>query len=122
MPGTYLKDGWSHANRNSRAAKEYLIENFGNLVSAGDIYFNRKNNTWHVKIVVKTPKRIISVSEIIFDSKGDICEVPTKETLLHILKTRLSEEKERVILKVHAKDLTEIKQVVKDVQALCELN
>jgi hypothetical protein len=99
-------------------AKEYLIENFGNLVSSGDIYFNRKNNTWHVKIVVKTPKGIIPVSEVIFDSKGNIIEVPTKDTLLRILKTRLNEETERVILTVHAKDLKEIKRVVKDVQVL----
>ena len=100
------------------AAKEYLIENFGNFVSAGDIYFNRENNTWYVKIVVKTPKGIIPVGAVIFDSKGDIIDVPTKETLLQILKTRLTEEKERVILKVDAKDLTEIKRVVKDVQVL----
>jgi hypothetical protein len=100
------------------AAKEYLMENVGNLVSAGDIYFNRANNTWYVKIVVKTPKGIIPVSEVIFNSKGDMIDVPTKETLLHILKTRLTEEKESVILKVHAKDLTAIKRVVKDVHVL----
>ena len=100
------------------AAKGYLIENFGNLVSVGEIYFNGKNNTWNVKIIVKTPKGIIPVGEVVFDSKGDIIEVPTKETLLSILKTKLNEEKERVILKVHAKDLTEIKRVVKDVQVL----
>jgi hypothetical protein len=51
------------------------------------------------------------VSEVIFNSKGDMIDVPTKETLLHILKTRLTEEKESVILKVHAKDLTAIKRV-----------
>ena len=100
------------------AAKGYLIENFGNLASAGDIYFNGKNNTWNVKIIVKTPKGIIPVGEVVFDSKGDIIEVPTKETLLSILKTKLNEEKERVIIKVHAKDLPEIKRVVKDVQVL----
>jgi hypothetical protein len=73
------------------------------------------------KIVVKTPKGIIPVSEVIFDSNGDIIEVPTKDTLLHILKTRLNEETERVILKVHAKDLMEIKRVVKDVQVLLDM-
>jgi hypothetical protein len=111
-------DGSMQAEKILEAAKEYLIENFGNLVSAGDIYFNRKNNTWYVKIVVKTPKGIIPVSDVLFDSNGDIIEVPTKDTLLHILKTRLNEETERVILKVHAKDLMEIKRVVKDVQVL----
>ena len=81
-------------------------------------YFNRANNTWYVKIVVKTPKGIIPVGEVLFNSKGDIIDVPTKEALLHILKTRLTDEKESVILKVHAKDLTAIKRVVKDVHVL----
>jgi len=37
-------------------------------------YFNRANNTWYVKIVVKTPKGIIPVSEVIFNSKGDMID------------------------------------------------
>ncbi len=51
---------------------------------------NEWRHTWNVKIVVKTPKGIIPVGEVVFDSKGDIIEVPTKETLLSILKTKLT--------------------------------
>lgn len=100
------------------AAKEYLIENFGNLVSPGEIYFNQSRNTWNVQILVKTPKGIIPVGEVIFNLEGDIIEVPTKEVLLSILKTMLDEKKERMIPKVHSKDLTRIKRVVRDVQVI----
>gem|GEM_PF-6946697 len=56
----------------------------------GEIGVNEWRHTWNVKIVVKTPKGIIPVGEVVFDSKGDIIEVPTKETLLSILKTKLT--------------------------------
>jgi hypothetical protein len=98
------------------SAKEYLIENFGNLVSAGEVYFDKKNSMWNVKIVAKTPQGIIPVGELMFDSNGDLIEVPTKETLLNIMKMKFNEE--RVIIKVHAKDLPEIRKVVKDVRVL----
>jgi hypothetical protein len=100
------------------SAKEYLIENFGNLVSAGEVYFDKRNNTWNVKIAAKTPHGIIPVGELLFDFNGNLIEAPTKETLLSILKTKLNEERERVIIKVHAKDLPEIRRVVKDVHVL----
>lgn len=99
------------------SAREYLIENFGNLISAGEIYFDKRKNTWNVKIIAKTPKGTMPVGEILLDSKGNIIEVPAKETLLNILKTRLTEE-EGIIIKVDAKDLSEIKKVVKDIHAL----
>jgi len=97
-------------------AKEYLIENFGNLVSAGEVYFDKKNGIWNVKIIAKTPQGIIPVGELLFDFNGNLIDVPTKESLLNILKTKLNEE--RVIIKVHAKDLPEIRKVVKDVHVL----
>jgi len=98
------------------SAKEYLIENFGNLVSAGEVYFDKKNGRWNVKIIAKTPRGIIPVGELLFDFNGNLIDVPTKESLLNILKTKLNEEK--VIIKVHAKDLPEIRKVVKDVHVL----
>jgi len=41
-----------------------------------------------------------------------------KETLLNILRIRLSKEKEKVIIKVPAEDLPEIKRVAKDILVL----
>jgi len=99
-------------------ARGYLIENFGNLTSIGGVYFDKKNDTWRVKIVVKTNRGIIPVGELVFDTNGDIVEVPSKETLLNILRNRLSEEKEKVIIKVPTEDLPEIKRVAKDILVL----
>ena len=76
----------------------------------------KKNSMWNVKIVAKTPQGIFPVGELLFDSNGNLIEVPTKETVLNILKMKLNEE--RVIIKVHAKDLPEIRKVVKDVRVL----
>ena len=50
-------------------AKGYLIENFGNLTSIGYIS-TKKNDTWRVKIVVKTNRGIIPVGELVFDTKS----------------------------------------------------
>lgn len=100
------------------AAKEYLIENFGNQASPGRIYFNENGNTWNVEILVKTPKGIIPVGEAVFNLKGDMIEVPTKEALLSVLKTRLNERKERILPKVHSKDLMRVKRVVRDVPVI----
>lgn len=100
------------------SAREYLIENIGNLVSVGEVYFDKKDNTWNVKILAKSPRGIIPVGEMIFDFNGNMIEVPTKETLLNILKTKLNEEKESIIIRVNPKDLLEIKRVVKDVHVL----
>lgn len=57
---------WNHKNKKGvgihkeihDAAKEYLIENIGELVSAGDIYYDAQQNTWNVKILAKTPHGI----------------------------------------------------------------
>jgi len=99
-------------------AKGYLVENYGNLTSTGRVYFNKKDNTWSVKIIVRSNKGIIPVGELVFDTNGNIIEVPTKETLLNILRIRLSKEKEKVIIKVPAEDLPEIKRVAKDILVL----
>lgn len=97
-------------------AREYLIENFGNLVSAGDIYFDKEKGTWNVKIISKTPSGILALGEISFDSEGNVINVPTKETLLKVLKTKL--EGDRVIINVSAKDLPKVERVVKDVRVV----
>jgi len=41
-------------------AKDYLIENIGELVSAGDVYFDARQSTWNVKILAKTPHGILN--------------------------------------------------------------
>ncbi|MFQ6057082.1 MAG: hypothetical protein ACE5J9_06170 [Methanosarcinales archaeon] len=35
-------------------AKQYLIENIGNLISAGDVYYDAMHNTWNAKIAGRT--------------------------------------------------------------------
>lgn len=67
-------------------AKEYLIENIGELVSAGDVYYDSGQNTWNVKILVKTPHSILILGEMRLDGNKNIVDVPSKENLLSILK------------------------------------
>lgn len=97
-------------------AKEYLIENFGNLVSAGDIYFDKGNESWNVKILSKTPRGILILGEIRLNPKGDIIDVPTRESLLKILKAKLEEN--RIIINVSAKDLPKVEQIAKDIRVI----
>jgi hypothetical protein len=72
-------------------AKEYLIENIGELVSAGDVYYDARQNTWNVKILAKTPHGLLILGEMHLDKNKNIVEVPAKETLLKILKNKLQE-------------------------------
>ena len=91
-------------------AKEYLIENIGELVSADDVYFDAQQNTWNVKIIAKTPHGILILGEMRFDQNKNIVDVPTKETLLNILKSKLQEE--RVLIDVPRSDLARIKNMI----------
>jgi len=91
-------------------AKEYLIENIGELVSADDIYFDAQQNTWNVKIIAKTPHGMLILGEMHLDRNKKIVDVPTKETLLNILKSKLQEE--RVLIDVPRSDLARIKNMV----------
>jgi len=95
-------------------AKEYLIENIGELVSADDVYFDAQQNTWNVKIIAKTPHGILILGEMRFDQNKNIVDVPTKETLLNILKSRLQEE--RVLIDVPRSDLARIKNMIRSVR------
>ncbi|VVB86034.1 Uncharacterised protein [uncultured archaeon] len=81
-----------------KTAKEYLIENIGELVSAGDVYYDAQQNTWNVKILAKTPHGILILGEIRIDENKNIVDVPTKETLLCILKAKLHDD--RVLIDV----------------------
>ena len=67
-------------------AKEYLIENIGELVSAGDVYYDAGQSTWNVKILAKTPQGILILGEMRLDENRNIIDVPSKKTLLSILK------------------------------------
>src|SRR5659263_525721 len=95
-------------------AREYLIENIGELVSADDVYFDAQQNTWNVKIIAKTPHGILILGEMRFDQNKNIGDVPTKETLLNILKSRLQEE--RVLIDVPRSDLARIKNMIRSVR------
>jgi len=75
------------------AAKEYLIENFGELVSAGDIYYDAQQNTWNVKILAKTPHGIFIIGEMSLDKNKKIVDVPSKKILLDILKAKLQDNR-----------------------------
>jgi hypothetical protein len=91
-------------------AKEYLIENIGELVSADDVYFDAQQNTWNVKIIAKTPHGMLILGEMHLNKNKKIVDVPTKETLLNILKSKLQEE--RVLIDVPRSDLARIKDMI----------
>jgi hypothetical protein len=95
-------------------AKEYLIENIGELVSAEDVYFDAKQNIWNVKIIAKTPHGMLILGEMHLDKNKKIVDVPTKETLLNILKSKLREE--RVLIDVSRTDLARIKSMIHGVR------
>ena len=73
-------------------AKEYLIENIGELVSAGDVYYDAQQNTWNVKIIAKTPHGILILGEMRLDRNNNVIDMPEKETLLAILKEMLRDQ------------------------------
>lgn len=95
-------------------AKEYLIENIGELVSAGDVYYDAQQNTWNVKIIAKTPHGVLILGEMHLDAKKNIVDVPTKETLLNILKAKLQED--RVLVDVPRAELSRIKSIIRGVR------
>ena len=94
-------------------AREYLIENMGNQISAGDVYYDNSTKTWNVKIISKTPHGILIVGEIHLDDDKTIVYVTPNEQVLKILRSKLKEE--RVLIDVPATALARIKATVPDV-------
>ena len=74
-------------------AKEYLVENIGELISAGDVYYDAQQSTWNVKILAKTPHGIFILGEIRLDENKNVVDVPSKEILLSILKNKLQDDR-----------------------------
>jgi hypothetical protein len=95
-------------------AKEYLLENIGELVSAGDVYYDAQQSTWNVKIIAKTPHGILILGEMRLDQNNNIVDVPEKETLLGILKAKLQED--RVLVDVPRAELQRIKSMIRGVR------
>ncbi len=95
-------------------AKEYLIENIGELVSAGDVYYDAQQNTWNVKIIAKTPHGILILGEMRLDRNNNIVDVPEKEILLGILKAKLQED--HVLVDVPRAELQRIKSMIRGVR------
>ncbi|HEY9205133.1 MAG TPA: hypothetical protein VIO58_04355 [Candidatus Methanoperedens sp.] len=95
-------------------AKEYLIENIGELVSAGDVYYDAQQSTWNVKILAKTPHGIFILGEMRLDQNKNIVDIPTKETLLTILKNKLQED--RVLIDVPRTELSRVKKMISGVR------
>lgn len=95
-------------------AKEYLIENIGELVSSGDIYYDAQQNTWNVKILAKTPNGIFILGEMRIDTNRKIVDVPSKKTLLNILKAKLQED--RVLIDIPRAELSRIKNMIPGVR------
>ncbi len=95
-------------------AKEYLIENIGELVSAGDVYYDARQRTWNVKILAKTPQGILILGEMRLDKNKNIVDVPSKEILLCVLKTRLFDD--RVLIEVPRAELSRIKNMISSVR------
>ena len=94
-------------------AREYLIENIGNQVSAGDVYYDNSTKTWNVKIISKTPHGILIVGEMHLDDEKTIVYITLGERMLKILRSKLKEE--RVLIDVPANALARIKETVPDV-------
>jgi hypothetical protein len=94
-------------------AQEFLIENIGNQVSAGDVYYDNSTKTWNVKIISKTPHGILIVGEMHIDDEKTIVYVTPGEQMLKILRSKLKEE--RVLIDVPADALARIKETVPDV-------
>jgi hypothetical protein len=94
-------------------AHEYLIDNIGNQVSAGDVYYDNSTKTWNVKIISKTPHGILIVGELRLDDEKTIVYVTPGEQVLKILRSKLKEE--RVLIDVPADALARIKKTVPDV-------
>ena len=92
------------------AAKEYLIENIGELVTAGDIYYDAQQNTWNVKILAKTPQGIFILGEMRLDKNKKIVDVPSKKVLLNILEAKLQED--LVLIEVPRTELSRIKNLI----------
>ncbi|HJH28385.1 MAG TPA: hypothetical protein C5S51_01625 [Methanosarcinaceae archaeon] len=94
-------------------SQEYLIENMGNQVSAGDVYYDNSTKTWNVKIISKTPHGILIVGEMSLDDEKTIVYVTPGAQVLKILRSKLKEE--RVLIDVPANALARIKETVPDV-------
>jgi S-adenosylmethionine:tRNA-ribosyltransferase-isomerase (queuine synthetase) len=94
-------------------AQEYLIENIGNQVSAGDVYYDNSTKTWNVKIISKTHHGILIVGEMHLDDEKTIVYITPGERMLKILRSKLKEE--RVLIDVPANALARIKETVPDV-------
>ena len=74
-------------------AHEYLRENMGNQVSAGDVYHDNSTKAWNVKIISKTPHGILIVGEISLDDEKTIVYVTLDEQVLKLLRSKLKEER-----------------------------
>ena len=94
-------------------AQEYLIENMGNQVSAGDVYYDNSTKTWNVKIISKTPHGVLIVGEVHLDEEKTIVYITPIEQVLKILQSRLRGE--RILIDVPATALARIKDAVPDV-------
>ncbi len=95
-------------------AKDYLIENIGELVSAGDVYYDARQSTWNVKILAKTPHGILIIGEMRLDENKNIIDVPSKEILQSILKTKLRDD--RVLIDVPRAELSRVKNMISGVR------
>jgi hypothetical protein len=95
-------------------AKDYLIENIGELVSAGDVYYDARQSTWNVKILAKTPHGIVIIGEMRLDENKNIVDVPSKEILQSILKTKLNDD--RVLIDVPRAELSRVKNMISGVR------
>ena len=114
MLGDQTPEGETMKSREMyETAQEYLIENMGNQVSAGDVYYDNSTKTWNVKIISKTPHGILIVGEMHLDDEKTIVYVTPGEQVLKILRSKLKEE--RVLIDVPADALARIKETVPDI-------
>ena len=111
MLGNKTPEGETMKSREMyETAQEYLIENMGNQVSSGDVYYDNSTKTWNMKIISKTPHGILIVGEIHLDNEKTIVYVTPGEQMLKILRSKLKEE--RVLIDVPADALARIKETI----------
>ncbi len=112
--GYQISEGETMKSREMyETSQEYLIENMGNQVSAGDVYYDNSTKTWNVKIISKTPHGILIVGEMSLDDEKTIVSITPGAQVLKILRSKLKEE--RVLIDVPANALARIKETVPDV-------
>jgi len=64
------------------AARDYLIENVGNMVGPGEAYFDIRDKAWVVSVVYQDPIRQVNLGELKVDGNSGVVSAPSRRELL----------------------------------------